>query len=352
MSAMALLIVLAVDGPTLYPIYAHLPGSAHNTQAQRLFAEASARLRLPALEVMDIPEPPPPRAPNLLRRMREEPAVADEAVAEVMRTGGAGLNRSQLADLFLQQAATHMNREAFLRAAVLAPDRVLEGPRWSPAVIAAFKSAAAEVAHRPTGAITVKAGPKAEIVVDGGPTQLSPAAATALPYGEHFLRVTEVGRQPWSAVVSLTDTALPVDAPATAPLTLDLGQAAAHARRINARFALVATLVTNTPMQLSLDLVDADTGQKKDSAVIPFASEAPVLEAAVMRLDEEARQLALGRSRAWLSTVPVEPDAPGPRFGGDPGGWARAHWPLLTAVGVAVATAVLLGVAVATDTHP
>jgi hypothetical protein len=349
----------AADDVTLYPIYAHLPGSAHNAQAQRMFAEVAARYRLGPLEVMDVATPPAPRAPELLRRATLDPArsagLLDEAVAEVMRTGGAGLNRSQLADLFLYQAGASSGpraREAYLRAAVLAPDRELEGPRFSAAAIAAFKAATAEVAGRPTGTIVVNAAPTAEINIDGGPTRLTPASATGLPYGEHFIRVADVGKKAWAAVVTLTQASLPIDASIGEPLSLDLTQAAAHARRMNARFALVATLRTGSPLELSLELVDAPTGAVRDSAVIPFASTPGGLDQAVMRLDEEARLKTLGGSRFRLATVPDLPATPGPRLGGDPAGWARTHWPLVTAVGVAVAAAVLLGIAVATDTHP
>jgi hypothetical protein len=361
-AALAILMVSAAaraEGPTLYPIYAHLPGSAHNAQAQRMFAEAAARYRLGPLEVMDIPAPPPPRAPELLRRAAEDPArsagLLDEAAAEVMTTGGAGLKHGELADLFLYQAIAAppaRAHEAYLRAAVLAPDRELEGPRFSPAAIAAFKAAAAEIARRPTGSITVTAGPTAEINIDCGPTRLSPATATGLPYGEHFVRVAEVGHKPWAAMVTLTQATLPIEPSPTDPLSLDVGQAAAHARRMNARFALVATLHIGAPLELSLDLVDASTGARRDSAVVPFAGGAATLEGAVMRLDEEARRTELAGDRLPFASVPDLPAAAGPRLGSDPAGWARTHWPLVTAVGVALATAILLGVAVATDTHP
>jgi hypothetical protein len=372
---------------TLYPIYAHMPGSMHNDEAQRLFAAVGRRYRLGPVEVMDIPAPAVPRAPALLAAARplveklkfaEAQAMLAEAVAEVIATGGAGLESAALADLFLTQAMAAQGatwkalsgpltqidnveaREAYLRAAVLAPDRVLEAPRFPPLAIASFRLAAAEVERRPRGAIVVKASPGAEISIDGGRTQVSPATADGLRFGDHFVRIEEVGRRPWGGVALLSEPSLAVDAPRTEPLALDDGQAAAHARRMGARFALVATLKTGAVVELELALIDAASGVRRDASVIPFAAEAGALDAAVMRLDEEARKADLSSGGAiaplrdvdlQIGNVPATPSGRGIGMADDPGGWARAHWPLLTAVGVAAGTAILLGIAVANDTR-
>jgi hypothetical protein len=47
--------------------------------------------------------------------------------------------------------------------------------------------------------------------------------------------------------------------------------------------------------------------------------------------------------------VLVAEPPPRPRLADDPGGWARDHWPLLTAVGVTVAAAIAFGLAVGRD---
>jgi hypothetical protein len=381
--------VRADDPPrqTLYPIYAHLPGSVHNDEAQRLLAAVSRRYHLGPVEVMDIPAPTAPRAPALLASARplveklkfaEAEIVLAEALAEVNATGAAGLDGAALADLFLLQAMVVQRvtwkalpgpltqidnvevRQAYLRAAVLAPERVLEAPRFPPLAIASFRLAAAEVARRPRGEIVVKASPAAEIGIDGGRTQVSPATAAGLPFGDHFVRVEEVGRRPWGGVALLADGSLVVDAPRTEPLTLDDAQAAAHARRMAARFALLATLKTGTILELELALIDAESGARRDASVIPFAAEAGALDAAVMRLDEEARKADLSSHGSitplrdvdlQIGSVPATPGGRGSGLAGDPRGWARAHWPLLTAVAVAAGTAIVLGIAVANDTR-
>jgi hypothetical protein len=77
-----------------------------------------------------------------------------------------------------------------------------------------------------------------------------------------------------------------------------------------------------------------------------------------MRLDEEARRADLAGGIAPLpatdlriASVPPAPAAAGPRLADDPAGWARGHWPLLTAIGVAAGSAIILGIAVASDTR-
>jgi hypothetical protein len=373
--------------PTVHPIYAETPGSGRNQQAHRQFSEAAARYRLGPVEVIDIPGPPAPRAPALLESARplteklkfaEAEAALDAAVAEVIATGGQGMSPAALSDLFLFQAiaaqkanwneleaplteiAPPKAREAYLRAAVLAPDRVLERRRYPPLAIASFALAAAEVKGRPRGSIVVRGASTAEVSIDGAPDRLAPATSADLPYGDHFVRVEVVGHQPFAAVVPLAMSSLEIDAPPTAPLTLDDARAAAHARRMGASFALVAALKLGPRTELGLRLVEASTGAARDATAVPLGGEAGALDAAVMRLDEEARRLALGKqegaialpaSDLTLAPVPSGPAPTGPPLTDDPRGWARRNWPLLTAIGATVATALALGLAVANDSR-
>src|SRR5436190_2241841 len=99
--------------PVVHPLYAEMPGSTLNPEAKRLFSAAAARYGLGPVEVMDIPAPPAPRAAELLKvgaaaaeklKFAEAETALDAAVAEVMKSGGAGLSPAALSELFLQQA--------------------------------------------------------------------------------------------------------------------------------------------------------------------------------------------------------------------------------------------------------
>ncbi len=363
----------AQDRPAalIHPIYGSLPGSAHDDRAAKLFAQTVGRYRLGPVETMDLPRPPAPQAASLLRvgmaaleklKFAEAETALDAAVAEVTKTGGAGLESAELADLFLHQAiaAQHADwkelaapvtqitppkaREAYLRAAVLAPGRTLAPRRYPPLAIASFALATAEVKQRPRGNLVVRAPSTAEVIIDAGAPLLAPATATTLAYGDHFVRVEDIGRKPWAAVLPLFEPTLEIDTPPTELVVLDDREAAARARRMGATFALIGQLKNGPALQFELRLVDTRTGERRDSAAVPFLGEAGPLDAAVMRLDEEARRLDLMASGSQarlpssdltLATVPMSAPTP-----------SRSRRSLFTAIGVAVSTAIVLGIAV------
>jgi len=300
--ALLLLVTLASGSawaqaiPIVHPIYVTLPGSPHDQQATKMFADALARYRIGPVETMDLPAPPAPRAAELLRtgqaafeklKWPEAQAAFDTGVAEVLKTGAAGVEPAQLADLFLYQAiaaqradwkeltgpvkeiAPARAKEAYLRAATLTPDRVLAQHRFPPLAIASFALATAEVKQRPRGNLVVRAAPSAQVTIDAGQPLLAPATATGLAYGEHYVRVEDVGREPWAAVIPLTEATMEIDAPAATPLAIDDRAAAEHARRQGATYALVAQLKPGASPALDLRLLDAATAQARDATVVP-----------------------------------------------------------------------------------
>jgi hypothetical protein len=390
-SMRALVVILVTAAPAaaqtaaVHPLYAEMPGSMRNAEAQRLFGAAAARQGLGPVEVMDIAGPPAARGPELLKtgmaaaeklRFAEAERALDEAVAEVEQRGAGAFSEGQLADLFLHQAIAAQKanwkelegplgdlapkvKQAYLRAAVLAPARVLEAHHYPPLAIASFAQAAAEVNQRPRGNIVVHATPAATISIDARPWQTSPATATALPYGEHFVRVDDVGHAVWAAVVNLSSPTLEVQAPGTAALVPDDAEAAGHARRMGARFALLGALVLGEQAALAVRLVDADTSAVVDTAVVPLGGDAGVLEATVMRLCAEARKPAEAPGVVPLAgpvLAPVAPPVPAlasppsdSHLTEEPGTWARRNWPVLTVVGVMLATGIVLTLATASE---
>ena len=371
---------------TLHPIFAAFPDLPQGDEAHKRFAAAAQRFRLGPVEVMDVPALPPARAPALLKvgraaveqkKFGEAEAALDEAAADLMATGGNGLSTAQIADVFLflgmavQKAdwkdvdgplkaiTPPKARQAYLRAAVLARDRQLLPREFPPLAIESWRLAVEEVTARPRGSILVRAPSSALISVDGGPLKPGILPAGDLIYGEHWVRVEDAGRKPWSALVPLSEASMVIDVPVSPSLALDDRAAAQHARRQGAAYALVAELKPGRPATLELRLIDAVAGARRDSTTLRFPGEPGDLEAAVMRFDEQARKARLNQPEVTrvpapalgaISVAPVTREVDGgTEFSRDPAGWARARWPLLTAVGVAVSTALVLSVMVARD---
>jgi hypothetical protein len=135
------------------------------------------------------------------------------------------------------------------------------------------------------------------------------------------------------------------------------------------KFALVAEPRPGQDggLSIALRLVDA-AGGRQDSAIASLAGDPGLLDSAVMRLDEQARRLeqlagptppapvtAVAATDAGFTPSVLPPPElmaspnPRPRLSEDPSGWARDRWPLLTAVGAMLATAVVLSISVAAD---
>jgi hypothetical protein len=378
--------------PLVHPIYVHLPDAPEEDAFRRAFTAAAERYNLRPVEAVDVPAPPAPRAPDLLKIAAinvQKVAYADvlrdldAAAAEVVATGGAGLSTEQLSDLYLYRAiaTAHADWKAtaadppteartrafddYLRAATLAPGRTPSARDVPPQAMADFARAAEEVRQRPRGTLVVRGSADAQVALDGG--ALLPVAGGVtfrdLAYGTHLVHVEEIGFQPWGAAVAFSAPSVDLDIPPRAALALDDATAAAHARRMGARFALVAEPKGGPGAAVSLRLVD-DTGTLRDGAQLARGGtgEAGLIDAAVMRLDEQARRLAQvpaeDAAAPPTATGPAPELAPAillgqppvkPKLNEDPVTWARDHWPLLTATGVVLLSAIVLGVAVSTD---
>jgi hypothetical protein len=373
----------------VHPIYAQIPDAPQNDLAVRRFNEVARRFGLGPVEVVDVETPPPSKARETLqaaiarlRKLELDPALVglDEVASEAAATGGAGLDAATLSDLYLHRAwavsradfnpsrtpASTARAQAYgdlLRAAMLAPGRELNAQQFPPAIVEDWARATAEIRTRPQATLKVPAAPEALVSVDGGPAIPGPASFPGLVQGDHLVRVDEPGFLPWGGTVPVTQPAVTKEIPARKSLSLPDAKAAAHARRMGSRFAMVAEARPSEAggLTLALRLVDA-AGNRRDAALAPLAGEAGALAAAVMRLDEEARRLDRSGTAPAPSTVtvdavpvnaaPVLVGSPPPaeaRLGDDPKGWASQHWPLLTAVGLMVGTAFILSLVVAAD---
>jgi hypothetical protein len=372
--------------PIVHPLYVHLPDAPEEDALRRTFTASAARYKLRPVEVVDIPAPPAPRAPELLKTgvaSTQKIAFADAlrdldaAAVEVAATGGAGLSTEQLADLYLNRAiaTAHADWNAtaaapptgartqayadYLRAATLAPARVLNPREIPPQAVADFARAVADVKQRPRGTLTISGPADAQVSLDGAAPAPVAGGITFrdLVHGEHLIRVEEIGHVDWGAVLAFSQPAQDFAIPARALLGLAPATAAAHARRMGAQFALVLQPKGGPHAAVGLYLIDT-SGQERDAALVAAGSEAGMIDAAVMRLDETARRLARagGPTPAPPPTaadlappVLLSQPAQKPKLADDPAGWAREHWPLLTAIGVVVVSSIVLGAAVSAD---
>jgi hypothetical protein len=392
----ALGLVAAAAGPAaangeppsiVHPIYAQMPDAPQNDVGQRELTRAAARYKLLPVEVVDIEQPPPPptgavikAGVDLVKKLAFDDArkQLDAADDTVSKTGGAGLSTAELSDLYLARAmaiaradwkpersvdeATRVRAyEDYVRAATLTPERVLKPHDYPPQTLEDWTRAVAEITQRPQGTLTVTGSSKALITFDGKPPLSARGGVTfKSPYGQHFVAVEEAGRARWGSTVLVNSPSAEVPIPARAALTLDDAVAAAHARRMGAKFALVAELrLGEGPSELQLRLVDV-TGIRHDATVVPLTGEPGAIDAATMRLDEEARRIEHLGLAPGTSLDPTPPGAapapppllispapaPRPTLRDDPGAWARAHWPLLTAVGALVGASLVLGLTV------
>jgi hypothetical protein len=148
-------------------------------------------------------------------------------------------------------------------------------------------------------------------------------------------------------------------ATATEPSLLDK-EAANRAKAKGAAFVLLGRVPPGDKPEINLRLIDASSEELKDATAVDLTSDSSStnLFDSVLRLDETARKTVLVRQTgsngkdAPLSLAMPPPrivPADSPKLANDAEGWFWHHWPLLTAIGTAVGTALVLGIVVAKD---
>jgi hypothetical protein len=377
--------------PITHPIWATTPDVSANETARAQFEAAVKKRGLGPLEIVAVQSPQATRTVGLfgegMTALRASnfvlaAALLGEAATQALGNGGEGLSSKDFASLFFHQAmaiqlatgATYSEpftsitpqeaKTAYLRAAVLGAGQTFDEAAAQPLVEASWRLAVATVGQRPRGTLIVRAHPRALVSLDGGAQQASPANSSALPYGEHFVRVEEAGRDPWSTTVAIQNPNVMLDVPATQFLTYDATAAADLARARGAAFALLGQLHLGDKVEIDLRLIDASTGELRDAAAVPVSAdvESPDLVASVLRLDELASRANLTQrveaggaqpNTSLMVAVPPPrvPSQGAPEAAAQPGGWLQQRWPLVTAIAVAAGTALVLGIVVAKDNH-
>jgi hypothetical protein len=171
----------------------------------------------------------------------------DDAAEEVDRTGGAGLDRVALADLFLYRALVHVQRgddarswDDFVSAATVDPTRVLDPARFPPRAVEQHGRAITAVAARERSTLTLSpAGCQVEL--DGAAVA---GETIDLAFGRHWLRATCAGHQPAGRRIDVDRAQLAIDVagPVLAPPSDD--ELAIQGRTAGAR-ALVVVAIQN-----------------------------------------------------------------------------------------------------------
>jgi hypothetical protein len=407
---------IALGGPgngrhVVHPIFVNVPDAPQDDLARDRFDRAAQRFGLGPVEVVVIDAP---RVPEVVERLKtgiglvtrldfgRGLATLDEVAADVAATGGAGLDSRALADLYFhrgwamsrvdfnpahvpESAARAQGYADLARAAGLDAHRTVNATQF-PALLAedwARAVAGARDPDREQATVVVHAAPEAFVTLDGGNPVRGPAIFVGVSSGEHLVHVDEPTFAPWGGTITTERGVLDVSIPERRALTLPDVEAAARARRMGMPFALVAEPRPGQGgLSLALRLVDQG-GARRDSAIARLAGDEGALDAAVMRLDEQARRLELGEvapPRTAATTAPgasrdggrglalpgaaaaavdapsalpapvlVAPAPARPGLQNDPVGWSRDHWPLVTAVGVMLATTLILSIGVASS---
>jgi len=114
----------------------------------------------------------------------------EQARSEAVRTGGAGLTRARLSDLFLyrglikiQQGDTSSAWEELVASATIDPSRTIDPAKFAPKVVAELDRARETVNAKAKVKLTIEAAEGCNVYVDGVP---SPGSID-LPVGSHWI---------------------------------------------------------------------------------------------------------------------------------------------------------------------
>jgi len=176
-------------------------------------------------------------------RLDEATSLLDQAKGLADKTGGAGLTRAQLSDLFLYRGLVRAAQgnesaawEELVEALVIYPARTLDPSQYAPKISALLARVQEDVATKhPTAKLVLDAPQGCTTLVDGEPV----AGAVLRPTGPHFVRVVCPDHEPWASQVDLTSLDMhlvgspkPYEAPSETEVLI-------QARAANARAVIV-----------------------------------------------------------------------------------------------------------------
>jgi hypothetical protein len=117
-------------------------------------------------------------------------SLLEQARSEAVRTGGAGLTRARLSDLFLYRGLVKLQQndsssawEELVASATIDPARELDPGRFAPKVKAEFDRARETVSAKKKATLKIDAAAGCNVYVDGVPAP----ASVELPLGSHWI---------------------------------------------------------------------------------------------------------------------------------------------------------------------
>jgi hypothetical protein len=216
-----LLVAVAITGAaapvtaqTAQPAVAYT-GPAQGDLATAVRAQLDGFARRRGLGLADLGTPPalPIRTKQLLASGIEAyhaldyPAAKealDRCVAEVESTGGAALDRRELADLFLYRAlgatetgAAEEARDNLIQAATIHPSYPIDKARFRPSLVASYERARDAVRALDPARVELALPDGCRVALDGG--DVTGVRGHELRPGRHYIRAECPGKRPFAA---------------------------------------------------------------------------------------------------------------------------------------------------------
>lgn len=255
-------------------------------------------------------------------RFSDAVTALSRAAESLERSGGAGLTQHELADVFFLRALAQVQLGApeaawddLVRAAVLAPTRVLDPGHFPPRAVEQLERARAHVLALPRPTVRLTREPGCAVVLDGSTVT---EAELALVRGHHYLVATCPSRRPRQQSFELLADQELATAGAALVAPADDG-ALVQARALGVRELVIATASGRVALLRRLGI----DGRERARGLVQLAA-------------PNARE-QLDRELARLLTRGAEPTP-----------WYRSRW-AWAAAGVVAASAVLVPLVLQSD---
>ncbi len=334
----------AAESATLLVFYAPASSPEPVTEV-RSALEKLAQERGVALLDLSPPVDDQPKAPELLARaiahyrefaIDQALAELDLALAEVQRTGGAGLDHSELSDLFLYRALVDTQRgddtaawDDLVAAVTIDPARQLDPVRFPPGVLDNYARAVAAVTEGKWSTVTIECDRRCVVSFDNHVVR--PGQEIRTPWGSHFLRIECTGYEPYGARVHVAENrriVAPILQHITPP-TAETVQNLALERGADRVVFAVAVLSEGMSPTILMRLIDVGQGGEQSRVIVALTDD----DRDMITIVDQAKRMLTPTSQLAVPTE-VTPAV-------KPNKWYQRGW-VWGITGVVVTSAVLV----------